>query len=223
MVTLAPELPGALPFIEKLCHEGVLAAIGHTAATAPVLEQAVAAGAKLSTHLGNGAHAELPRHPNYLWDQLAHDELWASLIVDGHHLPPNVVKVMVRAKVPERCILVSDVAPVAGMAPGRYRFAGNDVELEFGGKIKLAGTSYLAGSTLSMADAVHNAASFAGLGPATALAMASLAPSELLRRTTAIRLEPFSEQTFSLLEWREGLHVVATVVAGQVRYLNPSV
>ena len=95
---------------------GVVAAIGHTGATSIEIRAAVDAGARLSTHLGNGAHRLLRRHPNYLWDQLAEDRLWASLIVDGHHLPPEVVKTFVRAKTPERIILVSDVSGLAGLS-----------------------------------------------------------------------------------------------------------
>ena len=75
----------------------------------------------MSTHLGNGAHRTLWRHPNYLWDQMAEDRLTASLIVDGHHLPPEVVKTMVRAKTPARCVLVSDESGLAGLPPGPIR------------------------------------------------------------------------------------------------------
>ena len=87
MVTLAPERSGALVFIEKLVASGVVVAIGHTGATGAQIRAAVAAGARTSTHLGNGCHAMLPRHENYLWEQLACDDLWASIITDGHHLP----------------------------------------------------------------------------------------------------------------------------------------
>src|SRR5919108_4718121 len=98
LVTLAPEHDGALGFIERLVAAGGVVAIGHTAASGPRIRDAIAAGARLSTHLGNGAHAMLPRHDNYIWEQLAADDLWASLITDGFHLPPAVVKCMVRVK-----------------------------------------------------------------------------------------------------------------------------
>src|SRR5262249_4955354 len=80
--TLAPEHDGALPFIERLAAAGVVVALGHTAASAARIRDAVAAGACLSTHLGNGAHAVLPRYDNYIWEQLAEDRLWASIICD---------------------------------------------------------------------------------------------------------------------------------------------
>src|SRR5687767_2117449 len=98
IITLAPEWPGGLDFIARCRASGVIAAIGHTAATPEQVRAAVVAGARLATHLGNGAHAMLPRHPNYLWEQLAADDLWASVIADGFHLPAAVLKVVLRVK-----------------------------------------------------------------------------------------------------------------------------
>src|SRR5207248_2337185 len=102
LLTLAPEHDGAVHFIERLTAAGVVVALGHTAASGERIRDAVRAGARLSTHLGNGSHAVLPRHPNYLWEQLADDGLWASVICDGHHLPPSVVRCVVRVKTPAR-------------------------------------------------------------------------------------------------------------------------
>ena len=133
-----PELEAShAPSAEELKS---LPAIGHTAAGAAQLRAAVDAGARLSTHLGNGAHAHLPRHPNYLWEQLAEDRLAASLIFDGHHLAPAVMRTMLRAKGVERSILVSDAVAVAGLPPGVYTSAvGGRVELLPTGRLNLAG------------------------------------------------------------------------------------
>ncbi|GIX06552.1 MAG: hypothetical protein KatS3mg115_0955 [Candidatus Poribacteria bacterium] len=120
IVTLSPEWPEAISFIGRVAGEGVVVAIGHTAAEPERIREAVEAGARLSTHLGNGAHALLPRHPNYIWEQLAEDRLWASFIADGHHLPFATLKAMLRAKGPERSVLISDAVRLAGMKPGRY-------------------------------------------------------------------------------------------------------
>ncbi|WP_455381884.1 amidohydrolase family protein, partial [Salinispira pacifica] len=98
IVTVAPEVDGALDLIERMAAEGVLVSIGHTAASPEQIRDAVAAGARLSTHLGNGSHAVLPRLRNYLWEQLAADELAAGIIADGFHLPGAVVKTIARAK-----------------------------------------------------------------------------------------------------------------------------
>src|SRR3954467_8977474 len=121
LVTIAPEVPGALALIEHLVGSGVRAAIGHTAASPVQVRDAVRAGATLSTHLGNGCAQMLPRHPNFLWEQLAADELTASMIIDGHHLPPSTVKAMVRAKTPSRVVLVTDATAAAGQPPGDYK------------------------------------------------------------------------------------------------------
>ncbi len=87
LVTLAPEVPGALPLIEHLVAANVRVAIGHTAATPQQLRDAVSAGATLATHLGNGCPQMLPRHPNVIWELLAADAIFAGMIADGHHLP----------------------------------------------------------------------------------------------------------------------------------------
>jgi N-acetylglucosamine-6-phosphate deacetylase len=86
LVTLAPEWPGATRYIEALTSQGVVISIGHTAATPAQIRDAIEAGATLSTHLGNGGHATLPKFPNYLWTQLSEDRLAASFIADGIHL-----------------------------------------------------------------------------------------------------------------------------------------
>ena len=129
LVTLAPEWPQAPRYIEAIVAEGVVASIGHTNAGAQQIADAVSAGATLSTHLGNGAHQVLRRHPNYIWDQLAEDRLMADFIVDGIHLAASFLKVAVRAKGLERSVLVTDAAGPAGAKPGRYRLGEQDVDL----------------------------------------------------------------------------------------------
>jgi len=180
MVTLAPERSGALAMIERLAATGVVVAIGHTAATPAEIRAAVAAGAKTSTHLGNGSHAMLPRHDNYLWEQLAADGLWASLIVDGHHLPASVVKSMIRGKTLGRLLLTCDAGPLAGMPPGRYRQWETELEIEPEGKIVVAGTPYLAGSWAFGDTCVRTVIEYAGLTIAEALELASAQPRRLL-------------------------------------------
>jgi len=180
IVTLAPEWPGALEFIHRASSAGVVVAIGHTAAEPETIRRAIGAGARLSTHLGNGSHALLPRHPNYIWEQLAADELWASIIVDGHHLAPSVVKSFVRAKGVGRTILISDAVALAGMPPGDYDWLGLKVTLSPEGRVGLAGTPYLAGSALDLLSALPKVVAFAGVTLADAVAMASANPARLL-------------------------------------------
>lgn len=146
IVTLAPELPGALRFIERVTQDGVVASIGHSAASPEIIRDAVRAGARLSTHLGNGSHGVMPRLRNYLWEQLASDGLSASIIADGFHLPDAVLKVMARAKGLSRLILISDVAHLAGSPPGIARWGSMEVEIHPDGHLGLAGTQFLAGA-----------------------------------------------------------------------------
>jgi len=118
IVTLSPEWAGAPHYIERITSEGVVASIGHTQATAEQIAAAVSAGATLSTHLGNGAHPLLRRHPNYIWEQLADDRLMAGFIVDGIHLGAAFLKSAIRAKTVGRSVLVTDAATPAGATPG---------------------------------------------------------------------------------------------------------
>jgi N-acetylglucosamine-6-phosphate deacetylase len=180
LVTLAPEVPGALRLIEYLTARGIRVAIGHTAAGGDVMADAVRAGATLSTHLGNGCAAVLPRHPNVIWEQLAADELLASLIVDGHHLPPSTVRVFTRVKSPARAILVTDAIAAAGCPPGRHRLGDLEVDLGADGRVSLPGTPLLAGSALTMPEAIANTVRFAGVPLPEAAAMASAVPAAYL-------------------------------------------
>jgi N-acetylglucosamine-6-phosphate deacetylase len=189
LVTLAPEVPGALLLIAHLVDEGVRVAIGHTEATSAQISDAVHAGATLSTHLGNGCSSVLPRHPNIIWDQLADDRLLASLIVDGHHLPAATVKAMVRAKGLQRTILVTDAVAAAGCPPGRYRLGAIEVELDSTGRVAAPGASNLAGSALTMDRAVALASRFAGLSLEDVLPMASTYPAAYLGLPTVGELE----------------------------------
>jgi len=212
LVTLAPEWQGALGFIEQLVRSGVVVSIGHTAADGQRIREAIASGARLSTHLGNGAHAVLPRHPNYIWEQLAADELWASLICDGHHLPPAVVRCMVRVKTPARTILTCDASSLAGVPPGRYREWDQDFEVVPEGKVVVPGTKYLAGSWAFTDLCVGNVMRFAGIGLGDAFAMAGARPRELLGLPPR-RLQAGDPADLVLFDWHEGdeVRVVATV------------
>ncbi len=181
MVTLSPEWPGSARFIETITGEGVVAAIGHLNATPQQIEDAVRAGARISTHLGNGCHAVLPRHPNYLWHQLAEDRLAASFIVDGIHLGADFLRVALRAKGVERSVLITDAVAPAGCPPGPYRLGEVDVELHPEGKVTLRGQSRLAGSALRMDRGVENLMRIAGLSLQEALTMAARNPARLGR------------------------------------------
>jgi N-acetylglucosamine-6-phosphate deacetylase len=180
LVTLAAESPGAVPLIEYLVAVGVRVAIGHTAATTPQIAHAIAAGATLATHLGNGCAQMLPRHPNAIWDLLAADGVHATLIADGHHLPPATVKAMVRAKGADRSILITDAIAAAGCAPGSYTIGGVKCALSEDGRVSLTGTPYLAGSSLTLDRAIENTVRFTGLSIDEVIPMASTIPARWL-------------------------------------------
>ncbi len=180
LVTVAPESPGAIALVERLVAGGLRVAVGHTAASGAQIQAAVAAGATLSTHLGNGCAGMLPRHPNVIWEQLGEDRLLASFIVDGHHLPPATVRSMVRAKTPARTILVTDAMAAAGMPPGVYTIGGQKVELDASGKVAAPGASNLAGSALTLSAAIGHAVRFTGLPLDDVVEMASGRPAGYL-------------------------------------------
>jgi N-acetylglucosamine-6-phosphate deacetylase len=214
LVTLAPERDESLAFIERLVDAGVVVALGHTAASGTRIREAIQAGARLSTHLGNGCHAVLPRHENYIWEQLAADQLWASLICDGYHLPPAVVRCMVRVKSPARLVLTCDASPLAGLPPGRYREWGQELEILPTGKIVVAGTSFLGGSGLFTDVCVGNVVRFAGVSLQGAVDMAGARPRELLGLPPR-RLEPGAPAELVVFDWQEGgeIRVKTTIVA----------
>jgi N-acetylglucosamine-6-phosphate deacetylase len=177
LVTLAPEWPQAPSYIEALAAEGVVISIGHTNATAAQIADAVSAGATMSTHLGNGAHQIMRRHPNYIWEQLAEDRLSASFIVDGIHLPSSFLKVALRAKGLTRSVLVTDASSPACAKPGRYSLGEQAVDLTPDNRVVLAGQDKLAGSALRMDHGIQNLITIAGLPLADAVAMATIYPA----------------------------------------------
>jgi N-acetylglucosamine-6-phosphate deacetylase len=214
LVTLAPEHDGALPFIEKLTASGVVVAIGHTAASGAGIRAAIAAGARLSTHLGNGSHALLPRHENYLWEQLAADELWASVISDGHHLPPAVLRCILRVKTPARTILTCDASSLAGLPPGRYREWDQEIEVLPTGRIVVPSTTFLAGSGVFTDACIGHLLSLGGVKLADAVDMAAARPRQLLG-LEARPLQVGAPADLVLFDWQPGgaFQVRATIAA----------
>jgi N-acetylglucosamine-6-phosphate deacetylase len=224
LLTLSPEYDGAAEFIAKVVKTGVLVAIGHTQANSDQIKAAVDAGARMSTHLGNGAHPIIRRHPNYIWDQLAEDRLTASLITDGHHLPPAVVKAMVRAKTPARCVLVSDITMMGGMPAGRYQTGLGELEVLASGKLVPAGQpDILAGASQPLDLCVANAIRFARIDLATAIEMASLTPARLIGEASN-RLEAGAAADLFLFKLPEAdggaLKVAATILQGATVFGN---
>jgi N-acetylglucosamine-6-phosphate deacetylase len=157
IVTLSPEWQEAEEFIIKCVRTGIIAAIGHTAASPERITEAVSAGATLSTHLGNASHRMMHRHHNYIWEQLASDNLFISMITDGCHLPDSMIKVFLAAK-KDKALIISDSTKFAGMEPGDYlTHIGGNVTLTNNGRLHLRDTpEVLAGSGMTILDCVNH-------------------------------------------------------------------
>lgn len=184
IVTVSPHTPDAPAQIAQIRELGVHVAIGHTHAGPEQITAAITAGASLATHLGNGIATTLPRHPNALWTQLADDRLTAGLIADGHHLPSDTLKVMIRAKTPERAYLVSDSTALAGSEPGRHRTSvGGLVDLAPGGRLSHVGTDLLAGAAATLTDGFRNVIRNVGLDLSEALKMVTSTPARVIPGT----------------------------------------
>ena len=181
MVTVSPHFDDSVEYIAALVKRGVHVAIGHTHASPEQITAAVDAGASLSTHLGNGLATEIPRHRNPFLRQLAEDRLTATFIADGHHLPPDVLEIMLRAKGVARSIVVSDSVALAGMPPGTYNtFVGGQVELRADGKLCMPGTDLLAGSTASLVQGIGHVVRTTNTSLGDAIAMATVNPGHFV-------------------------------------------
>jgi len=154
LLTLAPELPGALALIRHAKASGVVVSVGHSLCSAADADAAFEAGASLSTHLGNGVPNMLHRHLNPVTAQLA-SGLAPMLITDGHHLPASFIKVVLAAKGLSKSLVVSDSAPVAGMPPGEYEILGTKARVCEDGAVRNLNAPTLAGSSATMLQCVN--------------------------------------------------------------------
>ena len=202
LVTLSPHFPESNEYIAGLAARGIHVSLGHTHASHAQIHNAVRAGARLSTHLGNGIAQQIDRHPNPIWSQLAEDSLTASFIADGHHLPAETLTALVRAKGLDRSILVSDAVALAGMPPGRYvASVGGRVELTVDGRLSMEGTSTLAGAAVPLITCVGRAARMMGRPLVEAIAMATENPGRFAGNRG--RLEPGQRADIICFDWNE--------------------
>jgi N-acetylglucosamine-6-phosphate deacetylase len=218
MVTVAPEMPGGLAFIQKASQNELAVGIGHCNPDPDIVDQAVRAGAQISTHLGNGTHQMLDRHKNYLQKQLAHDELMASIICDGLHLPGYFVKNVVRAKGKSKVILITDATAASYAPPGHFSFGDLEFEPEDDGALRLPGTPYLSGSTLTMERAIGNCADFAGITLASAINMATVNPARLFEGISG-KLEKGQQANLVLFKaQRKKIQIFRVYLGGRLLY-----
>lgn len=201
VLTMSPEYDNAVAFIERAVEAGVSIAIGHTAADSSQIDAAVSAGASFSTHLGNGAHATIRRHPNYIWDQLADDRISATIIADGHHLPPSLLKCFYRCKPGKRLVLVSDMTGMAGMPVGIHTSDSlGNVEVLEDGRLVVAGQrQYLAGAARPLWDGIKNMTRYTAADLGEAIDMAAHRPATLIEQPSH-ELTPGAPADFLLIE-----------------------
>ncbi len=171
-LTMAPELEGSKNFIRNCIEAGTEVAIGHSAASADEIKEAVDYGVRLSVHLGNGCANLIHRHNNPIWPQLADDRLIPSIIADGHHLTPEEIKVFFRVKGPDRMILTSDMTSLAGLPPGIYHFGGSKVHSTAGGLLLNVEQNCLAGASAPLIHDVGHLVDVTGCTLSEALHMA---------------------------------------------------
>jgi len=224
LITLSPEWEGALKFIEAVSSTGVTVAIGHTAAPPERIRDAVEAGARFSTHLGNASHPMIPRLKNYLWEQLAEERLMASIICDGFHLPRSVVQVFARAKGLDRLILVSDAAYLAGLPPGLYQWNEVDVQVFDDGHLGLPGTESLAGAAHLLDWDIPRFMEFTGYGFRETIPLCTQNPARMLGAPDNFgKLEPGAPANLVLFEFQPAmkrLNILKTLCFGQEVYCS---
>jgi len=217
---MAPELPGAANLIATAAAAGVAVSIGHSAGTPDDVRMAAAAGATLSTHLGNGVPLTLPRHPNLIWQQLFDDRLVCMLIADSFHLDVGTLTAMTRAKGTGRWLLVSDVTSIGGLPPGRYQTPiGGLVELDAAGRLGVVGADYLAGAARSLLDGLAWLLSEGTIPAADVAAAVSSVPATLLacRGKHRGEIAPGNRADLVRARWKSGhrLAVIETISQGR--------
>jgi N-acetylglucosamine-6-phosphate deacetylase len=176
LVSLAPELPGALQLIERVVAAGAVAGIAHSDATYAEAQAGVAAGARHAIHTFNGMRPLHHREPGVIGAVLDAPEVSCELIADGMHVAPAIARLLWRAKGPARLVLVTDATEAAGLPDGRYRLGETAIDVRGGRALTPAGS--LAGSTLTMDAAVRNLRDW-GVPLGEALSMASATPARV--------------------------------------------
>ena len=208
MVTLAPERPGALALIARLRAQGIAVSLGHTDASAAELRAGIDAGALMVTHLFNAMSPFTHRAPGAVGAALVDDRVVAGLIADGVHVDPVAIQLALAAKGCGGLALVTDATAAAGMAPGRHELGGIPIVSD-GNVARLASDpKTLAGSTLTLDQALRNFVAFTGVAPEDALATVTTVPAWLLGLGDRGRLAPGARADVVL--WSEDFEVERT-------------
>ena len=220
LITIAPELPGALELITALRARGIAISMGHSAATLAEARAGYAAGGTTTTHLFNAMTGVDHRAPGLAVAALTDDTAYAELIADGNHVDVALWPIITRTMPLDRLLLVSDAIPLAGMGDGRARIGGLEIEV-FGGRVTVVGTTTLAGSVIALDTAVRNLVR-SGVALPAAVAAASRNPAAMLGLKDRGRIAV--GQRADLVELDEQLHVSRVMRSGSwfdVRRIPP--
>ena len=216
LITVAPEINGAISFIKKCSETGVVVSLGHHNGSTEIIKQAVDAGASMSTHLGNGCANMINRHDNPLWPQLADDRITATIIADGFHLNKEEVQCFYKMKGLDRIILVSDALDLAGLPPGEYTRGGRLVVLT-NDVVKFPAENVLAGAASSITAGVVNMMKFTNTSLGNAIQMASANPARSLGLTDIGEIRLGKRADLILFTIEDGRMIIQkTIVAGKI-------
>jgi N-acetylglucosamine-6-phosphate deacetylase len=218
LITLAPELEGAISFIQNCVSVGIVVALGHHNGSTKDIKQAVDAGAKMATHLGNGCANEINRHHNPLWPQLSDDRITPSIIADGFHLTKEEVRSFFKVKGADKTILVSDALDLAGLPVGEY-IRGERKLLLTENVVKLPKENVLAGAASPISKCVGVMMNYTHCGLKAAIQMASTNSAELFSLNKIGKIEPGKRADiiqFALVDGEMVIH--KTFVAGELVY-----
>ena len=221
-VTIAPETEGALEFITKCKNAGIEVGLGHHNSSMDLITKAIDRGAIIATHLGNGIAGNIDRHHNPFWPQLSDDRLMISIICDGFHLPPELIRVFFKAKGPEMIILTSDVTSFGGLPPGNYSTGdGEPIEINQEGKLWNIAQNSLYGSASPITKGVGHVMKVTGCSLGDAIQMASTNPARLYGLDDRGEIQTGMRADlviFSLEDYKINIH--KTIVSGNVVYSN---
>lgn len=215
LITIAPELDGALALVEQGISEGVEFAVGHSGASYKRVLEAADRGLRQATHTFNGMRGLHHRIPGTVGAVLTDDRIYAQVIADGVHVHPAIVKLLVRAKGVSRTILITDAIRAAGLKDGEYDLGGQTITVQEG--ISRTAAGGLAGSSLTLDAGLRNVINYTGLSLEEALPMATSVPAKAIglagRKGV---LASGADADVILLD--ADLNVRLTMVAGQIVY-----